>query len=157
MVIGLKRGFIMSNSKILQLADSKALFYACCKDFALYQEFIDQYADEDDFNESGFEFLTIAVREALETAKREQSTLVAASGNFENIVFECGGDNPYKGAKHKSLITVTQKQTKTALFTVVYGLQVKTGLTYSQACTELGACILHNACNEGLASNEGSL
>lgn len=142
----------MQNNKILMLADNKALFYACCKDFYLYREFVDQYAVEEDFNESGFEFLIMAVSEAIETAKREQSTLMAATGN---IVFECGGDNPHKGAKYKSLITVTQKQTKSALFTVAYGLQAKTGLTYSAACKELGAAILHNACNEGLANNEG--
>jgi hypothetical protein len=70
-------------------------------------------------------------------------------------VFECGGANPFKGAKTKSLICVEQSESKGLLFTVTYGLQRKSGLTYAQACSEVGAAILHNACCEGLASNEG--
>lgn len=35
-------------------------------------------------------------------------------------------------------------------FTVQYGKQTKSGLSYSEACTELGAAILHALTCEGL-------
>lgn len=40
-------------------------------------------------------------------------------------------------------------------FKVQYGLQVKAGLTYSQAAKELGACIMHSlACKDMLDNRE---
>jgi hypothetical protein len=71
------------------------------------------------------------------------------------IVFECGGPNSFKGAKTAKLTTLEQSQARGARFKVTYGLQVKSGLTYSDACSELGAAILHDACCEGKATNEG--
>lgn len=71
-------------------------------------------------------------------------------------VFKHGGRNPFNKATTENLIEVSQQESSRRLFTVTYGVQVKKGLTYSQACTEIGACILHNACCEGLASNEGA-
>lgn len=60
--------------------------------------------------------------------------------------FAFGGVNFFKGAKSKYLIEL--HQTGFDSFTVIYGLQVKTGLSYGEACAELGACIMHNqACN----------
>lgn len=70
-------------------------------------------------------------------------------------VFATGGANPYKGATVSNLIEVQQSENKKALFDVHYGLQVYRMLTYSQACAKIGEAILHNACCEGLASNEG--
>ena len=70
-------------------------------------------------------------------------------------VFTTGGANPFPRAPAKHLIEVRQEDTKRGLFTVIYGLQVTPGLTYTQACTEIGACVLHSACCEGLATNEG--
>lgn len=70
-------------------------------------------------------------------------------------VFTFGGPNTFKGAKTKNYIQVDQQESKKRLFTVTYGLQQKSGLTYSQACTEIGAVILHHQCCEGIASNEG--
>jgi hypothetical protein len=40
-------------------------------------------------------------------------------------------------------------------FTVIYFLQVKTDLDYSQAAKELGACIMHNAACDGKLDNRG--
>jgi hypothetical protein len=71
------------------------------------------------------------------------------------IVFECGGDNPFAGAKTKSLITLEQNSGVGKKFTVTYGLQREDKLSYSQACAKLGQAILHNACCEGLAENTG--
>lgn len=70
-------------------------------------------------------------------------------------VFQYGGKNPFDGAKTEALIQVDQQDKGRRLFTVTYGLQRQAGLTYSQACTELGADILHYLCCEGIASNEG--
>lgn len=38
-------------------------------------------------------------------------------------------------------------------FTVTYGRQVKSGLTYAAAAAELGACIMHRAACEGTLDN----
>ena len=38
-------------------------------------------------------------------------------------------------------------------FRVTYGQQVKAGLTYSQAATELGACIMHALACDGRLDN----
>jgi hypothetical protein len=70
-------------------------------------------------------------------------------------VFQCGGPNPYSGALVDELIEVHQGGGRDKLFKVYYGLQCKSGLSYEQACKEIGAAILHNACCEGQASNEG--
>lgn len=70
-------------------------------------------------------------------------------------VFNNGEKNSFNNAPSQFGIEVKQSEDKHGLFTVIYGLQVTKNLTYSQACTEIGACILHNACCEGLASNEG--
>jgi hypothetical protein len=70
-------------------------------------------------------------------------------------VFTSGGPNPFKGAKTQHLIQADQSESGKRLFTVTYGLQQKKGLTYAQACTEIGAAILHDACCQGNASNEG--
>ena len=72
------------------------------------------------------------------------------------IVFTAGGLNPFKNAKTSEMMTVKQSESGKMLFTVIYGLQVKAGLTYEQCCSELGGCILHMQCCEGLASNEGA-
>lgn len=71
-------------------------------------------------------------------------------------VFTTGGRNPFKGASTADMITVRQRESGRRLFDVVYGLQVKSNLTYAEACKELGAAILHLQCCEGLASNEGA-
>jgi hypothetical protein len=71
-------------------------------------------------------------------------------------VFECGGSNPFKDAKTKSMISVQQSESGRRLFTVTYGLQQDKGLTYSQACDYIGRAILHDACCNGDASNEGA-
>jgi len=38
-------------------------------------------------------------------------------------------------------------------FTVVYGKQIKGKLTYGQAATELGACIMHSLACDGKLDN----
>ena len=49
--------------------------------------------------------------------------------------------------QHSVILTQTRKGSNPK-FTVQYGLQVKHGLTYSEACDELGSCIMHAAaCN----------
>lgn len=49
---------------------------------------------------------------------------------------------------------ITLEQTGKNSFTVTYGLQVSTGLTYSQAAKELGLCIMHAAACAGTLDNE---
>jgi hypothetical protein len=67
------------------------------------------------------------------------------------ICFTHGPANTFKGAKSKRLIEL--QQTGFDKFTVVYGLQVKTDLDYSDACTELGSCIMHYQSCEGTIDN----
>jgi hypothetical protein len=56
---------------------------------------------------------------------------------------------------HNTDLDVQLTQTGIDRFTVRYGKQVKTALTYSQAAAELGACIMHSlACNEKLDNRE---
>lgn len=45
------------------------------------------------------------------------------------------------------------EQTGKDSFTVTYGLQVKQRLTYGQAATELGACIMHALACDGKLDN----
>lgn len=70
--------------------------------------------------------------------------------------FEYGGPNPFAGAKSNSLIQLDQDESGRKLFTFTYGLHRKSGLTYAEACAELGTCILHMLCCDGKASNEGA-
>lgn len=71
-----------------------------------------------------------------------------------NVCFQFGPDNTFNGAKTEKMITLEQRGAN-GRFTVTYGLQRKTGLTYSEAAAELGAAIMHwQACN-GLLGNEG--
>ena len=39
-------------------------------------------------------------------------------------------------------------------FRVTYGMQVKNELSYNEAASELGACIMHRAACEGLLNND---
>ena len=70
-------------------------------------------------------------------------------------VFQFGGNNPFKGAKTSAYIQLDQNESRDKRFTVTYGLQQDKNLTYSQACSKLGEALLHHACCEGLADNDG--
>jgi hypothetical protein len=70
------------------------------------------------------------------------------------IVFTYGGTNPYN-SKASSMIEVKQAESKAALFTVIYGAQVRDCLTYAQASKELGECIFHHLACESILNNEG--
>ena len=65
------------------------------------------------------------------------------------IIFEYGGPTPYKGNARKSLIQLEQRRGR---FAVVYGLQTKDGLDYTEAAHELGECIMHYLNCEGLVN-----
>ena len=52
-------------------------------------------------------------------------------------------------------IRVEQAETRKALFTVTYGLQVKQNLTYAEAARELGECIFHALACDGKLDNQG--
>lgn len=71
-------------------------------------------------------------------------------------VFTHGGKNTFTGAKTENLIEVQQSESGRKLFTVTYGLQQHKGLTYAEACDEIGQCILHYACCLGVADNTGA-
>lgn len=70
-------------------------------------------------------------------------------------VFKFGGANPYKGAKAEALIQVDQSAGRGKRFTVTYGLQRKTMLSYADAARELGECIFHHLACESLLDNDG--
>lgn len=69
------------------------------------------------------------------------------------VVFEFGGKNAFREAKAPSMITLYQHQRGSKLFRLVYGLSVKDGLSYEQACSALGAAILHLQSCEGIVDN----
>ena len=48
---------------------------------------------------------------------------------------------------------ITLTQTGIDRFTVQYGKQVKSNLTYAQAAAELGACIMHSRACDGVLDN----
>ena len=50
-------------------------------------------------------------------------------------------------------LNVKLEQTGFDQFTVVYGKQVKTGLSYADATTELGICLMHSLACEGFLDN----
>jgi len=50
--------------------------------------------------------------------------------------------------------TITLTQQGVNSFTVTYGLQVKKGLSWRGAATELGSCIMHAAACEGKLVND---
>lgn len=65
------------------------------------------------------------------------------------LCFACGPANPYAGApKGARLIELRQQGSNT--FSVRYGLQLDTGLTYGRAAAALGEAIMHDACCEGV-------
>lgn len=48
-----------------------------------------------------------------------------------------------------------QQQGANGRFLVRYGKQVKAGLSYAEAASEFGACLMHQAACDGLLGNEG--
>ena len=69
-------------------------------------------------------------------------------------VFTYGGPNPYLLNKDE-LIELRQSDDKNARFILTYGTEVKPGLNYADACTHLGAALLHHLSCEGIINNEG--
>lgn len=62
----------------------------------------------------------------------------------------------YPGPPNTAISGIKVEQgKKDKRFTVTYGLQVKSGLGYSAACTELGQCLMHHLACEGLIDQEG--
>lgn len=49
--------------------------------------------------------------------------------------------------------TVILEQRANRTFRVTYGLQVKDGLTYADACMEYGACVFHSLACAGILDN----
>lgn len=70
------------------------------------------------------------------------------------LCFSTGGANPFHAAPRGSQ-TIELRQHGRDNFSVRYGLQNKTGLTYGEAAKELGAYIMHlQACNGKLDNRE---
>lgn len=69
-------------------------------------------------------------------------------------VFEYGGKNTLN-PKVPSMITVVQSEARDKLFTVTYGLQFTPGLTYHEACSEIGRVLLHYLACESIVDNSG--
>jgi hypothetical protein len=69
-------------------------------------------------------------------------------------VFTYGGKNHYSPNK-KAMIELRQSEDKNGRFILSYGCEVKPSLSYSQACKELGAAILHHLTCESIVNNEG--
>lgn len=66
--------------------------------------------------------------------------------------FATGGPNPFTGAPRGSSLIELRQQGRDR-FSVRYGLQLKTGLSYADAAAELGACIMHSLACDGLLDN----
>ncbi len=54
----------------------------------------------------------------------------------------------FEGSGHQYAVSI--KQTSKKRYTVTYGLQVRTGLSYSEAAKELGLCLMHSMACESL-------
>ena len=70
-------------------------------------------------------------------------------------VFTFGGSNPWNN-KAQALIELKQSDSKQALFTLSYGAQVDSGLTYSRAAKLLGESIFHHLACESELNNDGA-
>lgn len=68
------------------------------------------------------------------------------------LCFSIGGANQFAGAPRNSEM-IELRQHGRDNFSVRYGLQHKTGLTYGAAAKELGACIMHMQADAGLLDN----
>ena len=64
------------------------------------------------------------------------------------LCLSTGGANPFAGSQPIEL-----HQQGRDRFSVRYGLQLKTGLSYAAAASELGACIMHDLACDGLLDN----
>lgn len=51
-------------------------------------------------------------------------------------------------------VHLDQSESKTGLFKVTYGLQIKSGLTYVEAAHEFGECVFHALACESKLDNE---
>lgn len=71
------------------------------------------------------------------------------------VVFIYGGPN-ILNPKASAWIEVKQAETKQALFTVTYGLEVRSDLTYVEAAHELGEVLFHHLACKGILNNEGA-
>lgn len=69
-------------------------------------------------------------------------------------VFTFGGANPYN-KKATALIEIKQSDSKTALFTVIYGAECVTDLTYGRAAKLFGEFMFHHLACESKLNNEG--
>ena len=87
-------------------------------------------------------------------AHLESTQPASEAAKGKKTVFTMGGQNPFNG-RAGALIEVTQDQNRAALFTVAYGLQVHSGLTYARAAKELGENIFHHLACESILNNEG--
>lgn len=66
--------------------------------------------------------------------------------------FTYGGANPYD-LTAPAYIYLQQGKRKGSGFTVGYGLQVHTNLSYAAAAKELGECVMHYLSGEGMIDN----
>lgn len=65
----------------------------------------------------------------------------------------CFATGATKGRDGALISTIELRQQGRDRFSVRYGLQLKTGLSYGQAARELGMCIMHMQACEGLLDN----
>ena len=68
------------------------------------------------------------------------------------MCFHAGGNNPFSSAPNGAQLIELRQQGHDR-FSVRYGPQLRIGLTYSDAATELGAAIMHNAACNGELDN----
>jgi len=76
---------------------------------------------------------------------REQLKPASQSGPRKPVAFEL----------NDLAFPISLTQTRDDLFTVRYGVQVKTGLNYATAARELGECILHALACDSKINNGG--
>ena len=64
-------------------------------------------------------------------------------------VFEFGGSNPYLKTRN-AMIELRQSEDNNGRFILTYGCEVKPGLNYAQAASELGECLMHHLACESI-------
>lgn len=76
------------------------------------------------------------------------------NNGYDRLCWHNGRPNFFADAPADSYL-IELRQRGPDDFAVRYGLQWRDGLTYEQAATELGACIMHCAALDGTLDNSG--
>lgn len=114
----------------------------------------DDHNAKSEQHENGYLYDPWTQRRAAYTRGEAIKKAALFGGKIEAVKETCEG---LKTVFCDKPLQVTVKQHKNKSFTVIYGLQVKTGLDYTQAAHELGACLFHALACESKLDNSAKV